>query len=103
MSIDDLVAEAEALARDLGGGWRIEHGVMVMVVLTIDEARRAASRLREINDADERLRELAMIEGCIVEPSERRLGRTYERVQEMLGEIRALMAAERLDAAPDEA
>lgn len=34
--------------------------------------------------------ELGQIEGCIVDPSERRPGRTYERVQEMLAEIKSL-------------
>lgn len=34
--------------------------------------------------------ELRQIEGCLVAPEERRPGRTYERVQELLGEVRAL-------------
>jgi hypothetical protein len=34
--------------------------------------------------------ELRMIESCIVAPDERRLGRTYERVQEILLELYTL-------------
>lgn len=34
--------------------------------------------------------ELRAIERCLVDPSERRPGRTYERVQEVLDELRAM-------------
>jgi hypothetical protein len=37
--------EVQRLAEKLGGGWRIEQGVMPVVVLTITEAQRLAYRL----------------------------------------------------------
>jgi hypothetical protein len=38
------VAEIERLAGVLGGGWRIDQGVMPVVVLTITEAARLEER-----------------------------------------------------------
>lgn len=39
---------------------------------------------------EDALAELRQIEGCLVDPVERRPGRTYERVQELLAELRAV-------------
>ena len=42
-------SEAEALARDLGGGWRIEHGVIPVIVLTLEEAKRLRTRIEALD------------------------------------------------------
>lgn len=39
--------ELEELTEKLGGGWRIEKGIMPVVVLTIVEARELASKLEK--------------------------------------------------------
>lgn len=38
--------ELQRLAASLGGGWRMEHGVMPTIVLTLDEAKAAEERVR---------------------------------------------------------
>lgn len=38
-------AVLERLAKKLGGGWRIEHGVMPLIVLTLPEAQRLEEKL----------------------------------------------------------
>lgn len=40
--------ELERLARELGGAWRMEHEVMPIVVLTIDEARKLAGKIDDL-------------------------------------------------------
>jgi hypothetical protein len=50
--------DLEALARNLGGGWRMEHGVIPVVVLTNVEAERLAARLTAAEGAVEVLRDL---------------------------------------------
>jgi hypothetical protein len=54
----NIERDLEALARELGGGWRIEHGVMPVVVLTSVEAERLRDRLAANRGAVERIREL---------------------------------------------
>jgi hypothetical protein len=41
----DLELELERIAKKLGGGWRIEHGLMPVVVLTLREAQALERRL----------------------------------------------------------
>jgi hypothetical protein len=38
----------QQLAEELGGGWRIEHGILPMVVLTEHEADRLRAHLAEV-------------------------------------------------------
>lgn len=45
---DPREQELEAIARDLGGAWRIERGVMPVVVLTLPEARAALDRAAKV-------------------------------------------------------
>jgi hypothetical protein len=46
-------AELERLARLLGGGWRIERGVMPVLVLTITEAQALEARLSPTNESEQ--------------------------------------------------
>ena len=39
------------LAQKLGGGWRLEHGIMPVVVLTIVEAEALEARLERTSSA----------------------------------------------------
>lgn len=48
----EIERELERLARKLGGGWRIEHGVMPVVVLTLLEAQKLEARLRDDEGAE---------------------------------------------------
>lgn len=47
MTRQELEKELEALARLLGGGWRIEQDVMPVVILNIEEARKLRDRLTD--------------------------------------------------------
>lgn len=49
--VDRLSRLAQSQAADLGGGWRLEQGVMPVVVLTTVEAERLQQRLREAYQA----------------------------------------------------
>lgn len=44
-SKEQVEKELEELARKLGGGWRIDMGIMPMITLTVNEARKLAERL----------------------------------------------------------
>lgn len=44
--VEKIEEELERLARLLGGGWRLEKGVMPVVVLTLKEAQDLESRLK---------------------------------------------------------
>lgn len=46
MVTPEMEKEIRRLAELLGGGWRIEQGVMPVVVLTITEAQRLEGRVR---------------------------------------------------------
>ena len=48
----DNKEELERLADVLGGGWRIERGVMPVVVLTLAEAQALEARLTESESDD---------------------------------------------------
>lgn len=50
--VDRLSEEARAQAARLGGGWRLEQGIMPVVVLTTVEAQRLIKKMDEL----ERLR-----------------------------------------------
>lgn len=86
--------EVRRLAELLGGGWKFDQGLMPLVVLTVSEAQKLEQRLVEFEQIQE----------CLVDPDERRPGRTYERVQELLAEVKSLQARvpnERLQTAID--
>lgn len=51
----EIERELKELTQKLGGGWRIEKGIMPVVVLTIDEARELDRRLdKESSDGRKR-------------------------------------------------
>jgi hypothetical protein len=48
-----MAREIEALARELGGGWCVEQGVMPVVVLTLDEARNVRGRIEQQHENEQ--------------------------------------------------
>jgi hypothetical protein len=45
-----MSAEAERLARVLGGGWSLQNGVLPRICLTVPEAQALESRINELED-----------------------------------------------------